>query len=152
MAEEPTELEGLRTQLTQQIHAIYEARGIPTPWRDVTPDVMRDAFEVHFRALPSPRSGYAGADEAERLIHDPLAVLREAGIYRGGDEIPDISTFVVNHQHTLNRMVMYASVTISQNPHTIGITLVKEPLPAELRELAAQIDTLQAAQEAEQGW
>jgi len=126
--------EELLDELNRRIAEIYESRGIPTQWDDVTPEPMRPAFSVHFRALPSPQSGYPGWDEAELLIHDPLTALRNAGLIPDG-ETPDISTFVVNHQHTLNRMVMYATVTISNNPHTVGITIVKEPLPAELQEL-----------------
>ena len=134
------------TQLRQEIAEIYELRRIPTDWHEVTPHRHADPFGVHFRALPSPASELPGADEAELLIHDPLTALKKAGIQNGGDELPDISTFVVNHQHTLNRMVMYASVTISKNPHTIGIMLVKEPLPPWLQELADEIDALEAEQ------
>jgi hypothetical protein len=89
---------------------------------------MKQAFRMYFRALPSPSIDHPGADEAELLIHDPLTALRNAGILPEG-EMPQISTFVVNHQHTLRRMVMYASVTVSTNPHTVGITIVKEPAP-----------------------
>ncbi len=146
MSEEPSELEALKAELTDRLNEIYDDRGVPSEWQDVTPDVMRPAFTVHFKAFPSPSSGRTGADEAEHLIHNPLKALRDAGVYEGDGELPDISTFVVNHQHTLNRMVMYASVVVSQNPHTIGITLVKEPMPADLQELADQIDELEAEQ------
>jgi hypothetical protein len=120
-------------ELTEKIYEIYRSRGIPSDWEDMTPEPMRPAYRLWFRALPSPRSGFSGSDEAEELIHDPLTALRRAGVYEG-DDLPDISTHVIGHQHTLNRMVMYAMVTISNNPHTVGITLVKEPLPLELRD------------------
>jgi hypothetical protein len=118
----------------EKLISIYRSRGIPTEWEEITPRAMRvtgpmkQAFRMYFRALPSPSIDHPGADEAELLIHDPLTALRNAGIVPEG-EMPQISTFVVNHQHTLRRMVMYASVTVSTNPHTVGITIVKEPAP-----------------------
>lgn len=120
----------------EELISIYQSRGIPTEWEEITPHAMRatepmkQAFRMFFRALPSPSIDCPGADEAELLIHDPLTALRNAGILPEGDT-PQISTFVVNHQHTLRRMVMYASVTVSTNPHTVGITIVKEPAPEE---------------------
>lgn len=109
----------------------YRARGIPTEWQDLTPDTMRTAFRLFFRALPSPSMDVEGAADAELLIHDPLTALREAGILPDDGHEPSISTFVVNHEKTLNRFVMYASVAVSTNPHTVGITIVKEAVPAE---------------------
>ena len=108
----------------------YRERGIPTEWQELTPQAMRPAFRLYFRALPSPSLEYEGSRDAELLIHDPLTALREAGII-SDDADPHISTFVVNHEKTLNRFVMYASVTISTNPHTVGITIVKEAEPTE---------------------
>ena len=81
-----------------------------------------------------------GSDEAELLIHDPLTALRSARIVSASGEEsilpadaeePSISTFVVNHEKTLNRWVMHASVAVSTNPHTVGITIVKEAEPGE---------------------
>jgi hypothetical protein len=94
---------------------------------------MAPAFQLWFRALPSPKSkdldGASqalkdGADQAELLIHKPLDALREAGI--GVDDQTRISTLVVNHEKTLERFIMYAMVVVSTNPHTVGITIVKE--------------------------
>jgi hypothetical protein len=116
----------------EQVISIYQSRGIPTEWEELTPEVMRPAFRLYFRALPSPSIDYPGAADAEELIHDPLTALRKAGLLpKEDDRLPTISTFVVNHEHTLKRMVMYASVTVSTNPHTVGITIVKEPVPEE---------------------
>jgi hypothetical protein len=120
----------------ERLFSIYQSRGIPTEWQELTPDAMAPAFRLFFRALPSPSMNYPGAADAEELLHDPLTALRKAGIVPEDDEgrMPSISTFVVNHEHTLNRMVMYASVAVSTNPHTIGITIVKEPVPPEEEE------------------
>jgi hypothetical protein len=107
----------------------YQARGIPTDWQELTPEQMRPAFRLFFRALPSPSMQVEGAADAELLIHDPLSALRQAGILPDDDHVPSISTFVVNHEKTLNRFVMYASVAVSTNPHTVGITIVKEAPP-----------------------
>lgn len=109
----------------------YKARGIPTDWQELTPEQMRPAFRLFFRALPSPSMDVEGAADAELLIHDPLTALREAGILPDDGHEPSISTFVVNHEKTLNRFVMYASVAVSTNPHTVGITIVKEAVPTE---------------------
>ncbi len=115
----------------EELISLYHERGIPTDWQDVTPDDMRsgDAFRLHYRALPSPSIDTEGAAEAELLIHDPLTALREAGILPADGDEPSISTFVVNHEKTLNRFVMHASVAVSTNPHTVGITIVKEAEP-----------------------
>lgn len=103
----------------------YEERGVPTGWEEITPRTMARAFRLWYRALPSPSTGYTGADEAERLIHNPLVALRGAGIIGEHDE-PRISTMVVNHEKTLERFICYAMVVASTNPSTVGITLVKE--------------------------
>jgi hypothetical protein len=116
-----------------ELIARYEERGIPTEWQQITPAALAPAFQLWFRALPSPKSkdlvgaGQAlkdAADQAELLIHNPLVALREAGI--GVDEETRISTMVVNHEKTLERYIVYAIVVASTNPHTVGITLVKE--------------------------
>jgi hypothetical protein len=135
----------------EELISHYQARGIPTDWQDVTPDVMRsgDAFRLYFRALPSPSMQVAGSDEAELLIHDPLTALREARISSADGEarilapdgdVPSISTFVVNHEKTLNRFVMYASVAVSTNPHTVGITIVKEAEPKDGQEASEEAE------------
>ena len=109
----------------EELIARYEARGIPTEWQELTPDSMAPAFRLYYRALPSPSVRAFGADEAELLIHDPLTALRQAGMVPE-DETPSISTSVVNHEKTLNRFIMHAMVTVSANPHTVGIQIVKE--------------------------
>jgi hypothetical protein len=108
-----------------KLKANYHARSIPTGWQDITPEVMAPAFRMHFRALPSPGNNVEGAADAEELIHDPLTALRKAGLV-SEDEDPHISTLVVNHEKTLNRFIMYASVIVSTNPSTVGITIAKE--------------------------
>jgi hypothetical protein len=115
----------------EELVSRYRARGIPTEWEELTPEAMRPAFRLFFRALPSPSMDVEGAADAELLIHDPLTALRAAGILPDDGHEPSISTFVVNHEKTLNRFVMYASVAISTNPHTVGITIVKEEEPTE---------------------
>lgn len=116
----------------EQLISIYQSRGIPTEWQELTPDTLRPAFRLYFRSLPSPSINHPGAADAEELIHDPLTALRKAGLLpEEDDRLPTISTFVVNHEHTLNRMVMHASVAVSTNPHTVGITIIKEPVPDE---------------------
>jgi len=116
--------------------AEYERRGVPSGWQDITPGPMEPAFRLWYRALPSPKTkdlGGAGqalkdaADEAELLIHDPLAALQEADI--GVDEEARIATLVVNHEKTLDRFIMHAMVVVSANPHTVGITIAKEEKP-----------------------
>lgn len=114
-----------------ELIALYHERGIPTEWRELTPKELKRAFRLWFRALPSPSIDTEGSAEAELLIHDPLTALRDAGILPADGEVPSISTFVVNHEKTLNRYVMYASVAVSKNPHTVGITIVKEAEPTE---------------------
>ena len=118
--------------LYDDLIARYRERGVPTRWREITPDEMRPAFRLFFRALPSPSARFGGDDEeimeaaadAEQLIHDPAAALRKSGIPL--DDGAHISTMVVNHEETLNRFIMYASVVVSANPHIVGITIVKE--------------------------
>lgn len=113
-----------------ELLARYQERGIPTEWEEVTPDVMRPAFRQYFRAMPSPSlKAAAGAADAELFVHDPLTALRNAGILDPDGDEPSISTFVVNHEKTLSRYVMYASVAVSTNPHTVGITILKEAEP-----------------------
>lgn len=110
----------------------YRERGVPSRWRETTPDEMKPAFRLFFRALPSPGARFIKGDEeiadaaadAELLIHDPMAALRKAGI--PVDDDCHISTMVVNHEKTLNRLIMHAHVVVSANPHTVGITIVKE--------------------------
>lgn len=114
-----------------ELIARYKERGIPTEWRELTPEEMQSAFRLYYRALPSPSIETEGSADAELLIHDPLTALREAGILSADGEVPSISTFVVNHEKTLNRYVMHASVAVSTNPHTVGITIVKEAEPEE---------------------
>jgi hypothetical protein len=114
----------------------YRARGVPTEWEEITPPTFAEEFRLIYRALPSPdqKSGsYPGQDEAEELIHDPVKALRAAHLIgeqefdESGQEIlPRISTMVVNHEKTLNRFIMHAFVALSNNPRTIGITIVKE--------------------------
>lgn len=123
----------------EELISRYRERGIPSEWQELTPNEMRSggAFRLYFRALPSPSIETEGSADAELLIHDPLTALREARIGSADDErilapdgdIPSISTFVVNHEKTLSRYVMYASVAVSTNPHTVGITIVKEAEP-----------------------
>jgi hypothetical protein len=123
--------------------AEYSARGVPTGWQDITPDSFAAAFRLHYRALPSPDpegEPLAGKEDAELLIHDPVRALIEGGVIdeefddEGHRVLPRISTMVVNHDQTLKRFRMHAFVAVSTNPHTIGITIVKEekPEPEEL--------------------
>lgn len=117
----------------EELIARYEERGIPTEWQEITPAALAPAYQLWFRALPSPKSKeLAGADqrlqdaadEAELLIHNPLVALQQAGIEV--DSETRISTLVVNHEKTLERFIMHATVAVSTNPHTVGIMLVKE--------------------------
>jgi hypothetical protein len=108
-----------------KLKAKYQTRSIPSEWRDITPDEMAPAFRMWFRAVPSPGNNVEGAADAEELIHDPVTALRKARILTG-EEVPHISTLVVNHEKTLNRFIMYASVIVSTNPSTVGITIAKE--------------------------
>jgi hypothetical protein len=113
--------------------ARYQERGVPTEWQEITPPSLLPAFRLWYRALPSPKSkelkgaGQAlrdAADEAELLIHNPLVALQDGGI--AVDSKTRIASMVVNHEKTLDRYIMYAMVVVSTNPHTVGITLVKE--------------------------
>jgi len=108
--------------------ALYAERGVPTEaWEDVTPDVMREAFYMYFRALRSPSwetdlpEGERG--EAEDLIHNPLKYLRAQTVNGrpiiGPDETPHISTMVLNHEKTLERFIMFVTVVASTNPSTV---------------------------------
>ncbi len=116
-------------QVERELQAAYEERGVPTDWQELTPETMAPAFRLWFKALRSPGNPLGGIDpdsEAERLIHDPVPALREAGVLPDTDETPRISTMVVNHEKTLKRFIMYAMVVVSANPSTVGITIVKE--------------------------
>ncbi|HTK45564.1 MAG TPA: hypothetical protein VL749_09465 [Patescibacteria group bacterium] len=114
---------------------LYSTRGVPTDWQELTPDTMAPAFRLWYRALPSPKSDFVeGSAYAEWLIHDPVAALRDSGLIPSAEEDaeePHISTMVVNHEKTLNRLIMYAMVVVSTNPKTVGITIVKEGYPGD---------------------
>ena len=115
------------------IREIYSKRGVPTEWQVLTPDTLAPAFRLWFRALPSPKSDFAeGSEYAEWLLHDPVAALRDSGLIPSAEEDaeePRVSTMVVNHEKTLNRLIMHAMVVVSTNPKTVGITIVKEEAP-----------------------
>jgi hypothetical protein len=136
------------------LKGMYAERGVPTEWQDVTPDKLAPAFKLWYRALPSPGAASLenldltndqdlalkkGAEYAELLIHDPVVALRDSGIIPGGGgddddderELPRISTMVVNHEKTLYRFIMHATVVASTNPKTVGLTIVKEEAPGE---------------------
>jgi hypothetical protein len=135
----------------ETLKGMYAERGVPTEWQDVTPDKLAPAFRLWYRALPSPGAASLenldltndqdlalkkGAEYAELLIHDPVVALRDSGIIPGGDddderELPRISTMVVNHEKTLYRFIMHATVVASTNPKTVGLTIVKEEAPGE---------------------
>jgi hypothetical protein len=114
---------------------MYSSRGVPTEWKELTPDTLAPAFKLWYRALPSPKSDFVKESEyAETLIHDPVAALRESGLIPSEEDEPEephISTMVVNHEKTLNRFIMYAMVVVSTNPKTVGITIVKEEAPGD---------------------
>ena len=123
----------------------YAERGIPTEWRDITPDEMRPAFTLYWKGFKSPSGNLDGTDEywrsirdpegessvppddGEELIHNPVKALRKAGLISEEDPPPHISTMIVNHDKSLERFIVYAMVLVSGNPSTVGITLVKEP-------------------------
>lgn len=108
-----------------RLQEAYAERKVPSPWMEITPEVMRPAYHLYFRALKSPSGDPDGAKGlAERLIHDPVAALREQGVEVGPE--PHVSTMVVNHERTLERFIVYAMVLVSENPNTVGITLAKE--------------------------
>jgi hypothetical protein len=119
----------------ETLKEIYSRRGVPTDWQELTPDTLAPAFKLWYRALPSPKSDFAdGSEYAELLIHDPVAALRDCGLIPSAEEDaeePHISTMVVNHEKTLNRMIMFAMVVVSTNPKTVGITIVKEEAPGD---------------------
>jgi hypothetical protein len=133
----------------ETLKGMYAERGVPTEWQDVTPDKLAPAFKLWYRALPSPGAASLenlyltnvqdlalkkGAEYAELLIHDPVVALRDSGIIPGEDderELPRISTMVVNHEKTLYRFIMHATVVASTNPKTVGLTIVKEEAPGE---------------------
>ena len=121
-------------QNDEEVLAQYRARGVPTEWQEVTPPTMAPAFRVWYRAFPSTKMPLDAAAEADELIHDPLTALRKAGIVNT-DEVPHISTMVVNHEKTLNRLVMHAIVVASTNPDTVGITIAKEEEKAQEEEV-----------------
>jgi len=122
----------------------YEERGIPTEWRDITPDEMAPAYRLYWKGFKSPSGNLDGTDEfwrairdpdgeslgppddGEELIHNPVKALRKAGLISVEDPPPHISTLIVNHHKSLERFIVYAMVLVSQNPSTVGMTLVKE--------------------------
>jgi hypothetical protein len=110
----------------QTLLGAYERRSVPTEWQEITPPSIADAFRIYHRALPSPSADFTRLGDAEELIHNPIAALRRAGIIQG-DEVPRISTMVVNHQEGLERFIMSATVIASTNPTTVGIMIAKEP-------------------------
>jgi hypothetical protein len=69
-------------------------------------------------------SNAPGHEDAELLVHDPVKALRKGNI--NVDDDVRISTTVVNHEKTLCRFIMHASVVVSTNPRTVGITIWKE--------------------------
>jgi hypothetical protein len=123
----------------------YAERGIPTEWKDITPDEMRPAFTLYWKGFRSPSGNLDGTDEywrairdphgessvepddGEELIHNPVKALRRAGLISQEDPPPHISTMIVNHHKSLERFIVYAMVLVSDNPSTVGITIVKEP-------------------------
>jgi hypothetical protein len=119
--------------------AEYSARGIPTAWEEITPPTFSNKFRLLYRAYQSPGDEEGRSDEgreAERFLHEPAQALIDDGILpdEGLDEhgrrrLPRISTMVVNHEQTLRRFIMHAFVAVSNNPHTVGITIVKEEKP-----------------------
>jgi hypothetical protein len=113
----------------ERLQEAYRERGVPSEWQEITPPNMLPAFRMFYRALPSPSADFTGTGESEELIHNPVAALRRAGIIPP-DETPRISTMVVNHQATLERFMMSATVVASTNPTTVGIMIVKEPWTA----------------------
>ena len=119
--------------------AQYSERGVPSEWQEITPETFRKSFKLHYRAYQSPgpdEGRTAAGDEAEKFLHDPVQALIDDGIIpdegvddQGRRRLPRISTMVVNHEKTLRRFIMHAFVAVSTNPHTIGITIVKEEEP-----------------------
>ena len=128
----------------EELAALYAERGVPTDWKDITPEGMGPAYSLHWKAFRSPSANLDGTDEfwrairdphgepnglpdeAEELIHDPVSALRKAHLLSDDATTPHISTMVVNHERTLKRSIVYAMVLISTNPNTVGITLAKE--------------------------
>jgi hypothetical protein len=119
--------------------AEYSERGVPTAWQEITPPTFDAKFRLLYRAYQSPgedEGRTAEGTEAEKFLHDPAQALIDDGILpdEGVDEngrrrLPRISTMVVNHEQTLRRFIMHAFVAVSRNPHTVGITIVKEEKP-----------------------
>jgi hypothetical protein len=127
----------------EELAELYEKRGVPTDWVDITPKEMGPAYRLHWKDFRSPSANLDGTDEfwrairdpggvpnglpdeAEELIHNPLRALRRSRLI-GDEETPHISTMVVNHERTLERAIVYAMVLVSTNPNTVGITLAKE--------------------------
>jgi hypothetical protein len=119
--------------------ADYRERGVPTAWQEITPPTFDVKFRLLYRAYQSPgedEGRTAEGTEAEKFLHDPAQALIDDGILpdEGVDEngrrrLPRISTMVVNHELTLRRFIMHAFVAVSRNPHTVGITIVKEEQP-----------------------
>ena len=124
----------------QRLEAAYSERGVPTEWQEITPETFQRSFRLHYRAYQSPGldgERTAAEIDAERFIHDPVQALIDDGLIpdegvddEGRRRLPRISTMVVNHEKTLRRFIMHAFVAVSKNPHTIGITIVKEEEPA----------------------
>jgi hypothetical protein len=128
----------------EELTELYAERGVPTDWKDITPEAMGPAYTLHWKALKSPSGNREGTDEywrgvwdpdgepsgppdeAEELIHNPVKALRRAGLISENGPTPHISTMVVNHERTLERFIVYAMVLVSTNPNTVGITLAKE--------------------------
>jgi hypothetical protein len=125
----------------QRLDAAYAERGVPNEWQEITPETFQRSFRLHYRAYQSPGPGPDGERtaaeiDAEKFIHDPVEALIEGGLIpdegfddEGRRRLPRISTMVVNHEKSLRRFIMHAFVAVSNNPHTIGITIVKEEEP-----------------------
>jgi hypothetical protein len=130
----------------ETLRGMYAERGVQTDWQELTPDALSHAFKLWYWALPSPGAAelegldpddeedaelIKAANYAELLIHQPVQALRLSRIIPEDGDEPNISTIVVNHQKTLNRFIMHAFAVASNNPRTVGITIVKEEAPGD---------------------
>lgn len=130
----------------QQEEDNYES---PGRWTEIKPDVFRGApfkmYGNHFKSgsarlkafVESPRAFLRGDTVTVVVLEQP----QEEGLppqarveHVKGEEIPGekvnertrVSTWIVNHDRTLQRMILYATATVDEAENAVYVTAYKQ--------------------------